>query len=66
MRKIIAAEPLANVDYAEIVDADAFEPIMRITRPSYILLAVFIGKTRLIDNLYVWPVGDSEELAYHL
>jgi len=39
---------------------------MRITRPSYILLAVFLGKTRLIDNLYVWPVGDSEELAYHL
>jgi pantoate--beta-alanine ligase len=66
MRKVIAAEPLAIVDYAEIVDADAFEPIMRISRPSYILLAVFIGKTRLIDNLYVWPVGDSEELAYHL
>jgi pantoate--beta-alanine ligase len=66
MRKVIAAEPLASVDYAEIVDADAFEPIMRITRPSYVLLAVYIGKTRLIDNLYVWPVGDSEELAYHL
>jgi pantoate--beta-alanine ligase len=66
MRKVIAAEPLANVDYAEIVDANAFEPIMRISRPSYVLLAVFIGKTRLIDNLYVWPVGDSEELAYHL
>jgi pantoate--beta-alanine ligase len=66
MRKVIAAEPLANVDYAEIVDADAFEPIMRIARPSYVLLAIFIGKTRLIDNLYVWPVGDSEELAYHL
>ncbi len=66
MRKIIAAEPLANVDYAEIVDADTFEAIMRITRPTYVLLAVFIGKTRLIDNLYVWPVGDSEELAYHL
>ncbi len=66
MRKVIAAEPLANVDYAEIVDADTFEAIMRITRPTYVLLAVFIGKTRLIDNLYVWPVGDSEELAYHL
>ena len=66
MRKVIAAEPLAAVDYAEIVDADAFEPIMRITRPSYVLLAVFIGKTRLIDNLYIEPVGDSGELAYHL
>jgi pantoate--beta-alanine ligase len=66
LREVIAAEPLATVDYAEIVDADAFEPIMRISRPSYLLLAVFIGKTRLIDNLYVEPVGDSEELAYHL
>jgi pantoate--beta-alanine ligase len=66
MRKVIAAEPLATVDYAEIVDADAFEPIMRIARPCYAVLAVFLGKTRLIDNLYVEPVGDSEELAYHL
>jgi pantoate--beta-alanine ligase len=66
LREVIAAGPLATLDYAEIVDADAFEPIMRISRPSYLLLAVFIGKTRLIDNLYVEPVGDSEELAYHL
>jgi pantoate--beta-alanine ligase len=66
LREVIAAEPLATVDYAEIVDADAFEPIMNLSRPSYLLLAVFIGKTRLIDNLYVEPVGDSEELAYHL
>ncbi len=66
IRKAIAAEPLATVDYSEIVDADAFEPITRIARPCYALLAVFVGKTRLIDNLYVKPVGDSEELAYHL
>ena len=65
-RKVIAEEPLATVDYAEIVDADAFEPITRIARPCYAVLAVFLGKTRLIDNLYVEPVGDSEELAYHL
>ena len=66
MRKVIAEEPLGTVDYAEIVDADAFEPITRIARPCYAVLAVFLGKTRLIDNLYVEPVGDSEELAYHL
>lgn len=66
LRKVIAAEPLATLDYAEIVDADTFEPVMNLSRPSYLLLAVFIGKTRLIDNLYVEPVGDSEELAYHL
>jgi pantoate--beta-alanine ligase len=66
LRKVLEAEPLAAVDYAEIVDADAFEPVTRIARPSYALLAVFIGKTRLIDNLYIEPVGDSGELAYHL
>jgi pantoate--beta-alanine ligase len=62
----LEAEALAAVDYAEIVDAESFEPVTRIARPCYILLAVFIGKTRLIDNLYVEPVGDSEELTYHL
>jgi len=66
MQKVIATEPLAAIDYAEIVDADAFEPILRISRPAYVLLAVFIGKTRLIDNLYVQPVGGTEELAYYL
>jgi pantoate--beta-alanine ligase len=66
IRRVLQAEPLAAVDYAEIVDADAFEPVTRIARTCYALLAVFIGKTRLIDNLYIEPVGDSGELAYHL
>src|SRR5882724_705473 len=66
IRKILEAEPLAAVDYAEIVDADTFEPVARIARPCYAVLAVFMGKTRLIDNLYLEPVGDSGELTYHL
>jgi pantoate--beta-alanine ligase len=66
MRRVLEAEPQASVDYAEVVDADSFEPVNRIARPCYILLAAFIGKTRLIDNLYIEPVGDSGELTYHL
>ncbi|HEY4817235.1 MAG TPA: pantoate--beta-alanine ligase [Candidatus Acidoferrum sp.] len=66
IRKVIEAEPLAAIDYAEIVDADLFEPVTRVARPCYAVLAVFIGKTRLIDNLYLEPVGGSEDLAYHL
>src|SRR5882757_8291337 len=66
IRKILEAEPLAAVDYAEIVDADTFEPVAGIARPCYAVLAVFMGKTRLIDNLYLEPVGDSGELTYHL
>ena len=66
LRKVLEAEPLAAVDYAEIVDADTFEPVTRIARPCYALLAVFLGKTRLIDNLYIEPVGDSGELSCQL
>jgi pantoate--beta-alanine ligase len=66
VRQVLEAEPQAVVDYAEVVDVDGFEPVNRIARPCYILLAAFIGKTRLIDNLYVEPVGDSGELTYHL
>ena len=61
-----SAERQARVDYAEIVDAESFEPVVRVGRPCYILLAVFIGKTRLIDNLHVETKSDSEELAFHL
>jgi pantoate--beta-alanine ligase len=67
MRRIIEAEPLATVDYAEIVSADTFEPAVRVAQPSYAVLAVHIGKTRLIDNLLVEPVTQgSEEFVFHL
>lgn len=67
MRRILEEEMLATVDYAEIVSADRFEPVVRVVRPSYVLLAVFIGKTRLIDNLLIEPASPgSEDLIFHL
>ncbi len=66
LRKVLEAEPLAAVDYAEVVDADTFEPVTRVARPCYALLAAFLGKTRLIDNLYIEPAGDSGELSCQL
>jgi pantoate--beta-alanine ligase len=67
MRRILEAESLANVDYAEIVRADTFEPVVRVARPSYAVLAVFIGKTRLIDNLLIEPgATGSDEFTFHL
>lgn len=66
LQRTLGAERHARVDYAEIVDAESFEPIVRVSRPCYVLLAVFIGKTRLIDNLYVEPKSpDSDELVFH-
>jgi pantoate--beta-alanine ligase len=67
MRQIIEAEPLASVDYAEIVSADTFELVVRVAKPSYAVLAVQIGKTRLIDNLLIQPAsGRSDELIFQL
>jgi len=66
IQKIFAAEPQAQLDYAEIVDADTFDPITRISKPTYILLAAKIGKTRLIDNLYVEPSPTNDDLTFHL
>jgi pantoate--beta-alanine ligase len=67
LRKVLQAEPLAAVDYAEIVDADTFEPLTRVARPCYVVLAVFLGKTRLIDNLYIEPASPgADELISHL
>ena len=67
MRRIIEAEPLAVVDYAEIVSADTFEPVVRVARPCFAILAGFLGKTRLIDNLFIEPApAGSEEFVFQL
>ncbi len=53
MRRELAGEPLGSADYVEIVDADSFEPVMRLARSCLVLLAVRFGATRLIDNMQV-------------
>ena len=48
----VAAEPLAQLDYVSVTDADTFESLEKLDdRPVLIALAVHLGKTRLIDNL---------------
>lgn len=53
MKKIIAAEPLARIDYIEIVDAETLMPVTTAKEGDLAALAVYIGKTRLIDNFTV-------------
>ena len=66
LHRTLGAERHARVDYAEVVDAESFEPVLRVSKPCYVLLAVFIGKTRLIDNLYIEPKSPgSEGLVFH-
>jgi pantoate--beta-alanine ligase len=67
LHRVLGAEKLARVDYAEIVDAESFESVTRIGKPCYVVLAVFVGKTRLIDNLFVEPnAPGSDELAIQI
>lgn len=47
---LIEQEPLAKIDYISIVDADALVPVTQIERSVLCAMAVYIGKTRLIDN----------------
>jgi pantoate--beta-alanine ligase len=48
--KFIAREPLARPDYVEFFDGRTLEPVARARRGTHLALAVFIGRTRLIDN----------------
>ncbi len=59
MRRALDAEPLASTDYAEIVDAESFEPAVRLQGTCLALVAVFIGATRLIDNMLIEQDGDQ-------
>ncbi|MCI8874610.1 MAG: pantoate--beta-alanine ligase [Lachnospiraceae bacterium] len=50
MKSIIEAEPLAKIDYVEMVDADSIKPISVAQGRVLTAMAVYIGTTRLIDN----------------
>ena len=53
--KHMKTEPLARIDYVEIVDGETLEPAETIEGPILAATAVYIGKTRLIDNFSYNP-----------
>lgn len=44
-----------RVDYLEVVDPDSLAPLQRVEGPARALVAAFVGRTRLIDNLALLP-----------
>ncbi len=53
-KSIIESEaPLSKIDYLEIVDRQTMEPIQTIDRPALAAVAIFLGNTRLIDNIEI-------------
>jgi len=53
MRQLIKKKKNAKIDYVAIVDTHNLEPLKKIKRKTLLALAVWIGKTRLIDNIII-------------
>jgi pantothenate synthetase len=55
MAEVLAGEPAAEVEYAEVVDADSFQPLDRLPESGTVVLpvAAWVGGVRLIDNFRI-------------
>ena len=53
MRSVIEGEPLARIDYVAVTDIDRLDPVdaVPVSSPTLVSLAVYIGATRLTDNI---------------
>jgi pantoate--beta-alanine ligase len=59
MRRVLAAEPLAEVEYVSVADATALDELDDVAGPALASLAVRFGSTRLIDNEPLLPEGSA-------
>jgi pantoate--beta-alanine ligase len=50
LKQFVERAPAARLDYVEFFDPDTLVPAPKVTRGAHMALAVYIGKTRLIDN----------------
>jgi pantoate--beta-alanine ligase len=50
LKKLTESEPATRLDYVEFFDPDTLMPVSKVTLGTQMALAVFLGKTRLIDN----------------
>jgi pantoate--beta-alanine ligase len=50
LKEFITAAPLARLDYIELFSPETLQPVSQVKRGTHMALAVFFGKTRLIDN----------------
>ncbi len=69
MRSVIAAEPLATLDYADVCDPATCAPLITSEAPALLALAARIGSTRLIDNFLLradgsWDIGQFTDARH--
>lgn len=66
MRAVVAAEPLAALDYVDVVDPASFAPLDQVSSPTLLVIVAQVGKPRLLDNYLLradgtWDVGTITE-----
>jgi pantoate--beta-alanine ligase len=66
MREVVAGEPLVTLDYIEVRDPGTFLLLEYLRAPALLLIAAFLGSTRLIDNVLLradgtWDTGVLKE-----
>ncbi|WP_069804511.1 pantoate--beta-alanine ligase [Thermogemmatispora onikobensis] len=60
MREIVASEPLARLEYADVRDPETFQPLETLRAPALLLIAAFVEAARLIDNVLLRADGSWE------
>ncbi len=63
VREVLAAEPLADVEYVSLADDATLAELERVDGPALLSLAVRFGTTRLIDNVALGPAGAARSPA---
>ncbi len=58
MHRVLASEPLAQVEYVSVADNETLAELETLSGPALVSLAVRIGTTRLIDNVTLGEDGD--------
>ncbi len=53
LKGLIESRPAARLDYIEFFDPQTLEPVRKVSSGTHVALAVFVGKTRLIDNAHL-------------
>ncbi|MBV8200699.1 MAG: pantoate--beta-alanine ligase [Acidobacteria bacterium] len=51
LRQVVEEEPLAHLEYGEVVDAESFQPVATLAGRVVLPIAAHVGRTRLIDNV---------------
>jgi pantoate--beta-alanine ligase len=58
---VLGREPLIRVEYLEVVDPEEMQPVDRIAGPVRVAAAVWLGATRLIDNVLAEPLNGEKQ-----